>query len=391
MGALHLYNEFDNIETRKVILDNKIILATAQMTTRALRFLLYAISKVDPKNPPKDLTVILDKEHVMSFFDIDKRRRARVLKSMMTDLHKENVFVIEKRDEKGRQEFESIAPIENLRYSVHNPDIVCVFSKTFWPYVTDLKKQFTQFPISDIQKLNTKYSIVLYQLFALYKGYYKQFKATRYKEPTISIADLRRITETTESYQQFNDFYKRVINEPITKINDVTDFTVKVRKIRRQNQVHALQFLLSWKEPKATLPYKENDKVAQEYKEQQKQQEEINKEIFLKAMQHPYTRMLIANGLLYPLELSDVNLMAQLYQNVYPGYDWMEQIKSGSVARHLSYIKEKQVPVEEDKRNIVKYLTIASGQEIQRLMTEQISNDNNFVPNEGQLSIFDDE
>ena len=61
-------------------------------------------------------------------------------------------------------------------------------------------------------------------------------------------------------------------------------------------------------------------------------------------MESKYTRLLIENFLLSPLEMTDTALMAGLQKNVYPLYDELKGIKRGlnGVKDHLSYVASKQ-------------------------------------------------
>lgn len=72
-------------------------------------------------------------------------------------------------------------------------------------------------------------------------------------------------------------------------------------------------------------------------------------------MESKYTRLLIENFLLSPLEMTDTALMAGLQKNVYPLYDELKELRGlNGVKDHLSYVSSKQEAY--SKRNVAKYL-----------------------------------
>ena len=72
-------------------------------------------------------------------------------------------------------------------------------------------------------------------------------------------------------------------------------------------------------------------------------------------MESKYTRLLIENFLLSPLEMTDTALMAGLQKNVYPLYDELKELRGlNGVKDHLSYVASKQEAY--SKRNVAKYL-----------------------------------
>ena len=75
-------------------------------------------------------------------------------------------------------------------------------------------------------------------------------------------------------------------------------------------------------------------------------------------MQSPYTMELITSTLLSPVEMTDINLMANLQQEVYLLYKELENIVGlEGVRKHLEYVSNKKLDY--SKPNLVKYLKTA--------------------------------
>ncbi|MCT0080727.1 RepB protein, partial [Lactococcus lactis subsp. lactis] len=75
----------------------------------------------------------------------------------------------------------------------------------------------------------------------------------------------------------------------------------------------------------------------------------------IEAMKSKYTKLLIENFLLSPLEMTDTATMAGLQKNVYPLYDELKELRGlNGVKDYLSYVSSKRE--EYSKHNIAKYL-----------------------------------
>ena len=72
-------------------------------------------------------------------------------------------------------------------------------------------------------------------------------------------------------------------------------------------------------------------------------------------MKSKYTKLLIENFLLSPLEMTDTATMAGLQAHVYPLYDELKELRGlNGVKDHLSYVRAKQEDY--SKKNIARYL-----------------------------------
>ena len=70
-------------------------------------------------------------------------------------------------------------------------------------------------------------------------------------------------------------------------------------------------------------------------------------------MKSKYTKLLIENFLLSPLEMTDTATMAGLQAHVYPLYDELKDLRGlNGVKDHLSYVGAKQEDY--SKKNILK-------------------------------------
>lgn len=83
---------------------------------------------------------------------------------------------------------------------------------------------------------------------------------------------------------------------------------------------------------------------------------------------------LINTPLIYAPDIANQEIMIGLNENVYPIYDELvKELGSEALEAHLSYVKNKMVDYSTEKKNIVKYLSVAATQYLSsRLSVKQL-------------------
>ena len=160
------------------------------------------------------------------------------------------------------------------------------------------------------------------------------------------------MTDTVNEYQRFTNFTKKILDIPLKEINDNTTFKVSYEKVKKGRSIDSIVFHIEKKRMADDNSYKLEDKDYQSDKEEKSRNEA---DLLKQAMESKYTRLLIENFLLSPLEMTDTALMAGLQKNVYPLYDELKELRGlNGVKDHLSYVSSKQEAY--SKRNVAKYL-----------------------------------
>ena len=246
------------------------------------------------------------------------------------------------------------------------------FNQDIMPYLIELKQNFTQYALSDLIDLNSKYSIILYKWLSMNYNQYEHYSAKggrraeqveAYRNPSITVKELRVITDTVKDYPRFDNFETWILKKPIEEINAHTSFNVTYDKVKKGRSIDSIVFHITKKRRADDNSYKLEDKV---YQEEKKQKETDNRLLAGEALESPYTKLLIENFLLSPYEMTDTALMAGLQKNVYPKYDELKTLRGlEGVKKHLSYVREKQEPY--SKGNIAKYLKRQLNSTYQRL------------------------
>ena len=387
--------KMNEIEKRKIVEHNDLISSVAKMDKTPLKIFELAVSCIDTDNPPQDNIIYLSKTELFKFFDVsDSNKHSRFKKSIEV-MQKQAFFEVKQAKDKGFK-YESIVPIPYVSWTDYNDEVEILFNPFIMPYLIDLKNNFTQYALSDIMELNSKYSIILYKWLSMNYNQYEHYsnKGGRRKEqleeyfnPSIKVVELRKITDTVDDYKLMHQFTEWVLEKPLKEINEHTHFNVTYEKIKKGRSIECIQFYISKKVKQQELngEYKvrEQDPAYLQGKEKRIEQEKI---LSATAMQSPYTMELITSTLLSPVEMTDITLMANLQQEVYPLYKELEDIVGlQGVRKHLEYVANKKLDY--SKPNLVKYLKTAVMRYLDSGDTKQTEKDKTkFIKSKGKVT-----
>ena len=350
----------NDLEKRKVVEHNALIQSVAKMQKTALKMFELAVSCIDTENLPENNTVYLSKKELFSFFEVSSSSKHSQFKEAIEFMQKQAYFKIKSNKALGI-EYESIVPIPYVKWNDYNDEVLIRFSPEIMPYLINLKAEFTQYKISELQKLNSKYSIILYRWLSMQYNQYEHYsnkggrraeQVEAYQNPSITVKELRAITDTVNEYKHISNFFKRIIEEPLEEINAHTSFNVSYEKIKKGRSIDSIVFHIEKKRMADDNSYKLDDRA---YQEDKARKAETEDELVLQAMDSPYTKLLMEHFLLSYLDLMDKKILAGLQKNVYPLYDELKDLRGlNGVKDHLSYVGAKQEDY--SKKNICKYL-----------------------------------
>ena len=369
----------NELTKRKVVEHNDLITSVAKMDKTPLKMFELAVSCINTEEPPKDNTVYLSKRDLFAFFNVSDNDKHSRFKQAVEKMQKQAFFQIKEEQGKGFK-FKSIVPIPYVEWTDYNDEVKIEFHREIMPYLINLKKNFTQHALSDIAELNSKYSIILYRWLSMNYNQYEHYsvkggrraeQVEAYRNPSISIKELRIMTDTVNSYKQFTRFNNDVLKTPLDEINAHTSFNVTYDKIKKGRSIDSIVFHITKKPVARNEFYKleEQDPIYLQDKANKEQAEEL---LAGKALKSKYTKLLLDNMLLSPYEMTDTSLMAGLQAHVYPLYDELKALRGlNGVKDHLSYVRAKQEAY--SKRNIAKYLKKAIEQYLPMVKRQDLS------------------
>lgn len=240
----------NDLEKRKVVEHNSLITSIAKMQKTALKMFEFAVSCIDTENPPKDNIIYLSKKELFSFFDVSSTSKHTRFKEAIEFMQKQAFFQIKEKKNKG-YEMTSIVPIPTVKWNSYNDNVMIQFNQFIMPYLIDLKAEFTQYKISELKELNSKYSLMLYRWLSMnynqyehysYKGGRREEQVEAYRNPSISVKELREITDTVSLYQTFKDFDSYVLKNSLKEINAYTSFNVTYEKVKKGRSIDSIVF-----------------------------------------------------------------------------------------------------------------------------------------------------
>ena len=373
---VYLMNE---IGKKKVVQHNDLITSVAKMDKTPLKFFELAVACLDTEHIPDDKTVYVSKELLFSFFDVKSENKHTRFKEAILKVHEQAIFSMREMNErKGKYENQVISPLEKTSWNDYEDMVSFKFTESILPYLIELKENFTQYLLSDIAQLNSKYSIILYKWLSMHYNQYDYYSAKggrreeqveAYRHPSISMQELRAMTNTVDEYKNMTDFTKWILNAPLKEINQYTHLNVAYDKIKKGRSIDSIVFHITKKWQADDTSYKLDDPL---YQEEQAKKEQTEQALYAEAMQSNYTRLLLDAMLLSPYEMTDLALMAGLQKNVYPRYDELKTLRGlEGVKTHLSYVREKQAPY--SKGNMAKYLKKAIEQYLPTVKRQALS------------------
>ncbi|MQW23399.1 MULTISPECIES: RepB family plasmid replication initiator protein, partial [unclassified Lactococcus] len=313
----------EDLKSRKIVEHNDLITSIAKMDKTPMKIFELAVSCINTENPPKDNIVYVSKMELFSFFDVSDEGKHSRFKKSVEKMQKQAFFQIKIEKNKG-YEFESIVPIPYVKWNDYNDEVTIRFDSAIMPYLIDLKSNFTQYALTDIMELNSKYSIILYRWLSMNYNQYENYKyknirtqkqLNEFKNPKIQVTDLRTMTDTIDEYKAMNNFTKEVIKKGIDEITSKTHFDVTYEKIKKGRSVSEIQFHIEKKVNWKDEEYKRNDTKAQlsiEIKEKEQN------DLLAKAISNPYTMQLITAGLLFATDMAKQKTLIGLSEHVYP-------------------------------------------------------------------------
>ena len=238
-----------------VVMDNAVINAAYELSVNEQRLILSAMAQI-PKGEP------VDAKHAYCVTRDDFIRLgvhpdtvAREIRTASKDLMKKSLFI---DTEVGELEFHWLSEVlrydknaeEKLKAKYPNPEdyskyiqmlraynlmdslmpsdddnvvVRLVFNERIVPFLSELRKNFTQFNIEDVAGFSSSYSMRIYQAMM-------QFKSTGYRK--IKLTDLRYMLALGDKYEATKDLKVRVIDTAVNEINEKSPYKVTYKMLK---------------------------------------------------------------------------------------------------------------------------------------------------------------
>jgi plasmid replication initiation protein len=124
-----------------------------------------------------------------------------------------------------------------------NGKLTVKLSDELKPFLIGLRGSFTKYQLSDIIGFNSMYAIRIYEVFSVYINEYNPH-ADVSVEISISIEELRRITDTTDKFERYSSFKTKVIDTALKEINAKSKYHVTATPYKDGRAIAGYDFLI---------------------------------------------------------------------------------------------------------------------------------------------------
>lgn len=228
-----------DIPRRSVTQDNALVMASYSMTLDEKRVLTTAISKLDPtgkawKEGRAEACVTASEWSELYGTSISNSYKQ--IDSASEKLYQRSVLIWgDKR--KGKV----IRWLSAREYDNGAGAVVLTFSGPVLFYLTGMVDEFTKYDLFGVCGLKSIHSVRFYELAS-------QFKGTGWRY--IDLADLRKMLCLEDSYRDWRDLKKRVIDRSCKELTLKSDLNVAYEVVKKGRTIVAIKLLI---EPKDQL------------------------------------------------------------------------------------------------------------------------------------------
>lgn len=234
--ATHYENKDAQTEDSRsmvVVKSNSLIQQTRyELSLQEQRLLLYLISKIKPDDKTlEEIEIpIIEFCKVCGINYIDNGMAYQYTRQTLKTLADKSNWI----------EFEEnvetlVRWIDTAELNKIKGKIKVGLSKTLIPYLLDLKKQYTTYPLLNILPMKSKYSIRLYELLKSYANLgSKKFEVSELK---------KRLN--AENYKNITNFKQKVLYPALKDIDNYADIKVSVIYIKSKNRITHIEFIIT--------------------------------------------------------------------------------------------------------------------------------------------------
>lgn len=202
---------------------NRITTASQRLDLVERRIIMTAISKIDRRDEPTDQKVYYVDASDLAQLGGDSKSAYRDMKSAADTLFNRYILL---QDEK---KIAKIRWIQRVEYDEGKGRVGIRFSHDVVPFLTNLRTEYTQFELLDIQGMRSEYAIRIYTMLMQYKSV--MYKFAKQGKPycwTISIDDLRNSLQIGNRLKANGVFKLHVVDRARDQINNAPNSKIRI-------------------------------------------------------------------------------------------------------------------------------------------------------------------
>lgn len=228
---------------------NDLIESTYKLTLQQQRILLIIASRVQPSDDSlklyrintKDVIGILGLKSVSNYYN--------QIKDIVNGLQKETLTI------KNNNRETNFNWVITSDYVPQQGYFQIQLHPGLQPYFLELKEKFTKYRLENVLKLNSSYSIRIYELLKQYEGLGSR---------TFEVDELKFLLSINPSqYKQYSHLKDRVIKPSQLELMEFTDICFDYTEIKTGRKITKLKFTIkpNYKKPKEVISSTSEDKI----------------------------------------------------------------------------------------------------------------------------------
>lgn len=223
-----------------VVHANDLVNASYNLSLNEIRLILLACSMIDSRGKPIGSLFISVMEFEKAFGLERDNRTYENLRNAAKSLIRNPIVLFD--SEKGR--VTEIVWLVSNQYEIgsNGAGVTIQFSPLIEPYLFEIKKRFTAINFEVVAKLNTPFSVRLYQWLKEAENKIECKRKHNVVEITFDVEWMKRQTKIEKSYERFYDFEKYMIKPSVQKINAASDISVFYDTVKVGRKVTAIKF-----------------------------------------------------------------------------------------------------------------------------------------------------
>lgn len=232
-----------------VVQSNTLIDAAYRVTVEEMRLLYMALEKINPKAELVDglmPEIVIPVKEYREAFGLRTHSLHDRLSEAANSLFAKPIITFEHNEKKGKLDKIKRSWFTSLAYDAEGEvsSIKLRFSPELRPFLYELTSNFTKIDFVQLARLDTPFSMRLFQWLHKYKGLRKSKRADGvFETEEFTIETLKYRTGLGDKYKEFKFFKRDILDPAITKINNQTDLSVTYRLVKEGRSVKSIVFV----------------------------------------------------------------------------------------------------------------------------------------------------
>ncbi|WP_426575346.1 replication initiation protein (plasmid) [Xenorhabdus stockiae] len=235
-----------NVGNSLIVQGNQLIEGSYDISLSEMRLLYMALNQVEPLKPMPQKEYVLKARDYQSQYGLDLTNCYKQLRDAADSLARKPIITYEWNEKKKRIDKVQRFWFEKLSYSAsekNDSDVLVKFSGSVSQYLYELKNEFTAFNIENIVKLDSPFSFRLYSWLCKYRNLNKHKNANGLiSTDPFEIVWMKERVGLIDSYNDYRDFKKRVLEPAVVSINANTDLSVTYEQVKTGRWITAITF-----------------------------------------------------------------------------------------------------------------------------------------------------